>query len=109
MPEQPAWRFQKLIAPMYESVVEHTILKGRVLTCRSSEVIEQGFVEISGGKIIAVGSAAVGSGDHRPRCFHRADAARQCGRDGGCRTLVGHRLPADRARSPRPVTDALSR
>lgn len=57
MPEQPAWRFQKLIAPMYESVVEHTILKGRVLTCRSSEVIEQGFVEISGGKIIAVGSA----------------------------------------------------
>lgn len=58
MPEQPAWRFQKLIAPMYESVVEHTILKGRVLTCRSSEVIEQGFVEISGGKIIAVGSAA---------------------------------------------------
>jgi len=58
MPEQPAWRFQKLIAPMYESVVEHTILKGRVLTCRSSEVIEQGFVEISGGKIIAIGSAA---------------------------------------------------
>ena len=58
MPEQPAWRFQKLIAPMYESVVEHTILKGRVLTCRSSEVIEQGFVEISGGQIIAVGSAA---------------------------------------------------
>lgn len=57
MPEQPAWRFQKLIAPMYESVVEHTILKGRVLTCRSGEVIEQGFVEISGGKIIAVGSA----------------------------------------------------
>ena len=58
MPEQPAWRFQKLIAPMYESVVEHTILKGRVLTCRSSEVLEQGFVEISGGTIIAVGSAA---------------------------------------------------
>lgn len=58
MPEQPAWRFQKLIAPMYEAPVEHTILKGRVLTCRGSEVIEQGFVEIEGGKITAVGSAA---------------------------------------------------
>jgi cytosine/adenosine deaminase-related metal-dependent hydrolase len=58
MPEQPAWRFQKLIAPMYEAPTGHTILKGRVLTCRGSEVIEQGFVEIEGDKITAVGLAA---------------------------------------------------
>lgn len=58
MPEQPAWRFQKLIAPMYEVPTGHTILKGRVLTCRESEVIEQGFIEIEGDKIKAVGSAA---------------------------------------------------
>jgi imidazolonepropionase-like amidohydrolase len=58
MPEQPAWRFQKLIAPMYEVPTGHTILKGRVLTCRESEVIEQGFVEIEGDKIKAVGGAA---------------------------------------------------
>lgn len=58
MPEQPAWRFQKLIAPMYEAPTGHTILKGRVLTCRESEVIEQGFVEIEGNTIKAVGSAA---------------------------------------------------
>lgn len=58
MPEQPAWRFQKLIAPMYEVPTGHTILKGRVLTCHDGEVIEQGFVEIEGDKIAAVGSAA---------------------------------------------------
>ena len=58
MPEQPAWRFQKLIGPMYEAPTGHTILKGRVLTCRANEVIEHGFVEIEGDKIKAVGSAA---------------------------------------------------
>ncbi len=58
MPEQPAWRFQKLIGPMYEVATGHTILKGRVLTCRESEIIEQGFVEIEGDRITAVGSAA---------------------------------------------------
>ncbi|GAB4431501.1 MAG: amidohydrolase family protein [Chloroflexi bacterium OHK40] len=57
MPEQPAWRFQKTIAPMYEVPTGHTILKGRVLTCRGDEVIEQGFVEIEGAMIKAVGNA----------------------------------------------------
>lgn len=57
MPEQPAWRFQKLIAPMYEDPAGHTILLGRVLTCRAGEVIERGFVEIEGERIAAVGSA----------------------------------------------------
>ena len=34
------------------------LLVGRVLTCVGDEVIEDGFVEIEGGKIIAVGRAA---------------------------------------------------
>ena len=58
MPEAPAWRFQKITAPMVENPAEHTVLVGRVLTARNSEVIENGFVEIEAGKIKAVGAAA---------------------------------------------------
>ncbi|MBI9044157.1 MAG: amidohydrolase family protein [Anaerolineaceae bacterium] len=58
MPEQPAWRFQKVIKPMFDLPAEHLVLKGRVLTCVNQEVIEEGFVEIEAGKIKAVGSAA---------------------------------------------------
>ena len=57
MPEQPAWRFQKLIGPMYEVPTGHTILTGRVLPCNENELIEQGFVEIEGDRIKAVGNA----------------------------------------------------
>lgn len=55
MPEQAPWRFQKLIKQMFDLPAEHKILKGRVLTCNGDEVIEDGFVEIEGGKIKAVG------------------------------------------------------
>jgi imidazolonepropionase-like amidohydrolase len=58
MPEAPAWRFQKITADMVETPVEHKILVGRVLTARDSEVIENGFVEMQGGKIVAVGEAS---------------------------------------------------
>ncbi|MDR7417389.1 MAG: amidohydrolase family protein [Armatimonadota bacterium] len=58
MPEAPAWRFQKLIKPLFELPAGHRVLKGRVLTCRSDEVIEHGFVEIDGERIKAVGRAA---------------------------------------------------
>jgi imidazolonepropionase-like amidohydrolase len=58
MPEQAPWRFQKLIKPMFDLPTEHKILIGRVLTCAGDEVIEQGFVEIEGGKIKAVGSVS---------------------------------------------------
>ncbi|MFN8456268.1 MAG: amidohydrolase family protein [Anaerolineae bacterium] len=58
MPEQAPWRFQKLIKPMFDLPAEHKILAGRVLTCVEDEVVEQGFVEIEGGKIKAVGSVA---------------------------------------------------
>jgi imidazolonepropionase-like amidohydrolase len=55
MPEPPAWRFQKIIKPMFDLPVGHSILKGRVLTCKGNEVIEKGFVEIENERIKAVG------------------------------------------------------
>jgi imidazolonepropionase-like amidohydrolase len=58
MPEPPAWRFQKIIKPMFDTPAEHLILKGRVLTCVDHQVIEDGFVEIDGNKIKAVGRSA---------------------------------------------------
>jgi imidazolonepropionase-like amidohydrolase len=62
MPEQPAWRFQKLIRPLYEMPTGHLVFKGRVLTCAGNEVIENGFVEVEGKIIKAVGRAAERSG-----------------------------------------------
>jgi len=60
MPESPAWRFQKIIKPMFDMSAPHRILKGgRVLTCadgKADEVIEEGFVEIEKGGIKAVGT-----------------------------------------------------
>ena len=58
MAEPPAWRYQKIIKPMFDQQPEHTLLRGRVLTCAGDEVIEDGFVELEGGKITAVGAAA---------------------------------------------------
>jgi imidazolonepropionase-like amidohydrolase len=58
MPEPPAWRYQKLIKPLFDPSPEHVILRGRVLTCVGDEAIEDGFVELAGGKIAAVGTAA---------------------------------------------------
>jgi len=58
MPEAPAWRFQKIIKPMVDLPRDHVILRGRVLTARGDEAIEDGFVEFDGGKILAVGPAS---------------------------------------------------
>jgi imidazolonepropionase-like amidohydrolase len=67
MAEPPAWRYQKIIKPMFDLPREHVVLRGRVLTARGDEAIEDGFVEFDAGKILAVGPAAeLGS---------RADAA----------------------------------
>ena len=57
MPEPAAWRYQKIIRPMIDHAVEHKIFVGRVITCREQEIIENGFVEIDAGKIVAVGKA----------------------------------------------------
>jgi imidazolonepropionase-like amidohydrolase len=59
MPEPAAWRYQKIIKPLFDLPAPHRILKGgRVLTCVDDEVIEEGFVEIENGKIKAVGRSA---------------------------------------------------
>jgi imidazolonepropionase-like amidohydrolase len=58
MPEPAAWRYQKIIRPLFDPPAEHLVLCGRVLTCVGDEVIEDGFVEIEGGKIKAVGPAS---------------------------------------------------
>lgn len=58
MPEPPAWKYQKIIKPMFDLPTGHTVFLGRVLTCNGDEVIEDGFVEIEGTKIKAVGRRA---------------------------------------------------
>jgi imidazolonepropionase-like amidohydrolase len=55
MPEPAAWRYQKLIKPLFDPEVPHLLLTGRVLTCVDDEVVEDGFVELENGKIKAVG------------------------------------------------------
>lgn len=55
MPEQPAWRFQKLIKPLFDPPAQHFVLKGQVLTCVGDDIIKDGFVEIEDDTIVAVG------------------------------------------------------
>ncbi len=57
MPEPPAWRYQKIIKPIFDIPAPQRILKNaRVLTCVGDEIIENGFVEIEHGKLKAVGA-----------------------------------------------------
>ena len=56
MPEAPAWKFRKIIRPLFELQKENIIFKCRVIETKSLTVIENGFVEIDNGKIIKVGS-----------------------------------------------------
>lgn len=59
MPEPAAWRYQKIIRPVFDIPSPHRILKGgKVLTCVGDEVIENGFVEIEKGKIKTVGKTS---------------------------------------------------
>jgi imidazolonepropionase-like amidohydrolase len=54
MPEPAAWRYEKITKPMFDLPTPHLVLTGRVLTM-AGDVIEDGFVELEGGKIAAVG------------------------------------------------------
>lgn len=63
MPEPPAWRYQKILKPLFDIPAPHRILTGgRMLTCVGDEVIENGFVEIENGRIKAVGQVSQLSG-----------------------------------------------
>lgn len=55
MPEPPAWRYQKVLKPMFDLPAPHRVLLGRVLTCVGDEVIEDGCVEMKDGQIVSVG------------------------------------------------------
>lgn len=56
MPEPPAWRYQKVLMPMFDLPTRPRLfVNARVLTCVGDEVIEPGFVLTDGGKISAVG------------------------------------------------------
>ena len=57
MPEPAAWRYQKITKPMFDLPQPHLVLTGRVLTM-AGPLIEEGFVEIRAGKIVAVGARA---------------------------------------------------
>ncbi|MBK8033147.1 MAG: amidohydrolase family protein [Chloroflexi bacterium] len=65
MPEPAAWRYQKIIRPMFDlPVVRRVFVNARVLTMVGDQVIESGFVEIENGKIKAVGAMSdLGSTD----------------------------------------------
>lgn len=65
MPEPAAWRYQKILQPMFDIPAPHRILRGgRILTCVDDTIIEDGFVELENGKIKAVGpSSQLGSSD----------------------------------------------
>ena len=54
MPEPAAWRYQKITKPMFDLPAPPLVLTGRVLTM-AGDVIEDGFVEFTAGKITAVG------------------------------------------------------
>ena len=58
MPEAPAWRFQKLIKPMFDLPAPPRLFKGRVVTAVGDEVIEDGFVLVRDGRIERVGRIA---------------------------------------------------
>ena len=62
MAEPPAWHYQKITKPMFDLPPVQMILRGRVLTgadpAAGDVLFEDGFVEFSGGRIVAVGPAA---------------------------------------------------
>lgn len=57
MPEPAAWRYQKIIRPVFDiPSVNRVFINARVVTAVGDEVIESGFVEVENGKIKAVGA-----------------------------------------------------
>ena len=54
MPEPAAWRYDKITKPMFDVPQSDLVLTGRVLTM-AGDVIDDGYVEIRAGDIVAVG------------------------------------------------------
>jgi len=56
MPEPAFWHYTKITKPMFDLKPIDQALLGRIITARGDEIIEDGFVEIIGGKITRVGA-----------------------------------------------------
>ncbi|MGB3025118.1 amidohydrolase family protein [Paradevosia shaoguanensis] len=56
MPEPAFWHYTKITKPMFGLKPIDQVLLGRIITARGDEIIEDGFVEIIGGKITRVGA-----------------------------------------------------
>ena len=63
MPEAPAWKFRKIIKPLFDYKKEHILIKARIVDPKTETVIEKGFIEINGGLITKVGKVADLSSD----------------------------------------------
>ena len=55
MPEAPAWRFRKILQPLFELDKENILFKLRIIEPKTMQIIENGFIEIDEGKITKVG------------------------------------------------------
>ena len=55
MPEAPAWKFKKILRPLFETNKENILFKLRVINPTTLEVIENGFIEIEDGIITKIG------------------------------------------------------
>jgi len=58
MPEPVAWQYTKITKPMFDLKPVDQVLTGRIITAVGDEIIEDGFVEVLGGKITRVGPRA---------------------------------------------------
>jgi imidazolonepropionase-like amidohydrolase len=58
MAEPPFWHYTKIIKPMFENSAVDQIVLGRIITAVGDEIIEDGFIEVKGGKIVRVGARA---------------------------------------------------
>lgn len=65
MPEPAAWRYQKITKPMFDLPQPRVVFTGRVLTM-AGPVIEDGFVDIDAGQIVAVGARGEMPADRGP-------------------------------------------
>ena len=54
MPEAPAWKFEKIIKPMFDTPKSAVLLRGRVVSGTDSPTLEDGIVELENGSIKAV-------------------------------------------------------
>ncbi len=57
MPEAPAWKFEKIIKPMFDTTPKAILLRGRVVSCHDQSVLEDGMIELENGTIKAVANS----------------------------------------------------